>query len=82
MAVSLLLEDLTAGKVVALVVIACIATLIFGVLAEPAYPQFSWVGEGKGLVAWLKGNVTYLFHYSDWVQDGYRKVFSAQSIVV
>ena len=75
MAISLLSEDLTTGKVVTVVLISCVAALIFGALSEPAYPQFSWVGEGKGLWPWLKGNITYLFHYADWVQDGYRKVF-------
>jgi hypothetical protein len=74
MAGGLIFEYLTTGNVVAVVVISCIVTLIFDALSKPAYPPFSWVGEGQGWLAWFKGNVTYLFHYADWVQDGYEKV--------
>jgi hypothetical protein len=81
MAGSVLFEYLTTGNVVALVVIFCIATLIFDALSKPTYPQFSWVGEGQGLLAWFKGNVTYIFHYADWVQDGYKKVLSCCTTV-
>jgi len=74
MAGSLLFEEnLTPGRVAAVAFTFCIATFIFGAFSEPALPQFVWVGEGKGLWAWLKGNVTYVFHYADWVQDGYKK---------
>jgi hypothetical protein len=74
MAGSLLIEYLTTTNVVGVVAISCIAALLVHAFSRPAYPQFQWVGEGRGILAWIKGNVTYLFHYADWVDDGYKKV--------
>lgn len=70
MAESVAFEYLTAGNVVAVFIVSWIVTLAF---SKPAYPAFPWVGEGPGLLAWIKGNATYLFHYAEWVEDGYNK---------
>ena len=71
---SLVFEYLTAGNVAAVLIISTIASLIASALSSPTYPQFPWVGEGQGLWPWIKGNVTFVRHYADWVQDGYKKV--------
>jgi hypothetical protein len=81
MAVSLLLEYLTRANVAGVFVITVIATLAINAFSGPSYPpQFAWVGEGQGLLAWFKGNITYITQYADWVQDGYKKVFAPHQI--
>jgi hypothetical protein len=74
MATSLLLEYLTTGNVIAVLIISVIAGVVASALSAPTLPSFAWVGEGKGLWPWIKGNVTYALHYPDWIQDGYKKV--------
>lgn len=74
MATSVIFEYLTAGNVLATVLILGVVGLIANALSAPTYPSFAWVGEGRGLWPWIKGNVTYVLHYSEWVQDGYKKV--------
>ena len=61
----------------AVFIVAWIVTLAF---SKPAYPAFPWVGEGPGLLAWIKGNATYFFHYAEWVEDGYNKVSFAANL--
>ena len=82
MAGSLLYEYLTTGNVAAVVVISFFSTLAFNILSTPTYPQFAWGGEGPGILAWLKGNITFITHYADWVQDGYNKVLHAPARIV
>lgn len=88
MAASLLFEYLTTGNVVASFAILAIATLVINALSAPTYPSFAWVGEGQGLWPWIKGNITFILHYHEWVKDGYKKVFlcctpaSARSLTI
>jgi hypothetical protein len=75
MATSLILEYLTTGKVIVVFVISVVARLVVNALWAPTLPtSFAWVGEGQGLWPLIKGNITYVGHYSDWIQDGYKKV--------
>jgi len=69
-----ILEEITIGRLAFLAVLFCVASLALTAFSQPKYPQFQWIGEGRGVIAWLKGNFKYPFSYSDWVKDGYNKV--------
>jgi len=75
MATSLIPEYLTTGNVILVFVVISVARLVVDALWAPTLPSsFAWVGEGQGLWPWIKGNITYVRHYSDWIQYGYNKV--------
>lgn len=74
MATSALLEYATTANVTATLFILGVVGFIASAVNSPALPDFAWVGEGRGVWPSIKGNVTYMIHFGDWLRDGYTKV--------
>ncbi|ROT36464.1 cytochrome P450 [Sodiomyces alkalinus F11] len=69
-----LLDCLTIGRVILSIILFFIGSFVLDYTWRPSYPSsIPMVGHGRGLVNTIRNIANYMFHYREWVIEGYEK---------
>ncbi|KAM0331369.1 hypothetical protein ACHAQA_003041 [Verticillium albo-atrum] len=69
-----LLEPITLGRLIATVFLLFVGSLIIDYTWKPTYPtSIPMVGHGRGFIPGFRNFFGYVFHYRDWIIEGYEK---------